>query len=107
MKIRAYRIFGLFFMVAETMVCLCSNHMMMVDAPNDHRHACDMSTTDAINDCNECLADKVLDVSVDIGAVVWVSLDVVFNAKIDKLLVVLRGGSVHPPPALHAIKMNC
>lgn len=100
---------GFLFMLALMMVCTCSVHITMVDLPNDHGHACDMTTTDAVDDCNECLtlADKVLDVTVDIGGVVWVSLDVGFDVTIDALLVDFGDGSVHPPPPLYAIKMNC
>ena len=100
---------GFLFMLALIMVCTCSVHMTMDDLPNDPGHACDMTTTDAVDDCNECLtlADKVLDVTVDIGGVVWVSLDVGFDVTFDALLVDFGDGSVHPPPPLYAIKMNC
>ena len=109
MKNKTYRMVGFLFMLALMMVCTCSVHITMVDLPNDHGHACDMTATDAVDDCNECLtlADKVLDVTIDIGGVVWVSLDVVFDMTIDALLVDFGDGSVHPPPPLYAIKMNC
>ena len=96
-------------MLAVIMVCTCSNHRMMVDSQNDHGHACDMTPTVALNDCNACLtvADKVLDVSVDIDGVVWVALGVYFDATLDQLSIDFVDGMVHPPPALDAVKMNC
>lgn len=107
MKVKACRMIGCLFMLALMMICTCSVYIVSVDLPYDHRHPCDMSTTDAVGDCNECLtlADKVLDVTIDIGGVV--SMDVGFDVTIDALLVGFLDGSVHPPPPLYAIKMNC
>ena len=110
MKDRSLRGIFMLLLMAFMMICNCSFHLTGPVESTTQVHFCEMSTSSDVmmEDCNECSSKsaKVLDVSVDLGAVSWVQYTLDYDLDTVTLMPDSGRFVVHPPP-LDIIKMNC